>query len=70
MWAQANLNTRRVLVLPQPTWDGKTFSSPDIKESIKNTKFDMLIPIVLTAERQVFLIHMDPVRLKATVYVA
>lgn len=30
----------------------------------------MLIPIILTAERQAFLVHMDPIRLKATVYVA
>jgi len=30
----------------------------------------MLIPIVLTAERQAFLIHLDPIRLKATIYVA
>ena len=69
-WALANQNARRVQVLPQPTWDGHTFSIPDLKESIKNTKYDMLIPIILTAERQAFLVHMDPIRLKATVYVA
>jgi len=30
----------------------------------------MLIPIVLTAERQAYLIHLDPIRLCATIYVA
>lgn len=69
-WAQANQNTRRVLVLEQPTWNGTAFNSYELSETIKNTKFDMLIPIVLTAERQAFLVHLDPIRLKATIYVA
>lgn len=69
-WAQANQNARRMLVLPQPKWDGKSFKCPEISENTKGTKYEMLIPIVLTAERQVYLIHLDPIRLCATIYVA
>ena len=59
-----------MLVLQQPKWDGKSFKCPELSENIKSTKYEMLIPIVLTEERQIYLIHLDPIRLCATIYVA
>lgn len=59
-WAKVHSNVKRVVVIDGPTWDGEKFSSPlETIQELKKLKCEILIPVILTAERQVFLLHLD-----------
>jgi hypothetical protein len=69
-WVRKNLEVQRVIVVPGPEWDGEKFGPLKTKHELIKTRCDILIPVILPSERQVFLMHIDIASFTATIYVA
>ena len=66
-WTHSFSNVKPFHLLESLFWDGEQFYLRDA--DIKHLRGDILIPVILPAERQAFLIHFNTETLTATIYV-